>query len=250
MQLLSYDNIKVNKKAAELSYYTAVLHFAPANISGYEVCPMRSVGCTRACLHTAGNPAFMPVKNSGRIKRTKMWFENREEFKKQFIREMEKHVRKAASLGLKPAIRLNGTSDIVWEKQWPELFTMFPNVQFYDYTKIVNRLSPTWQRPANYSLTLSRSEVNEGDCLATLASNPLANVAVVFPIPRLKPLPETWQGHKVIDGDLHDLRFLDEKGTIVGLRAKGMARGIKGNEFASGFVVSLTPITINNRKVA
>lgn len=41
------------------------------------------------------------------------------------------------------------------------------------------------------------------------------NVAVVF-----KVVPDTFMGHKVIDGDLNDLRYKDLKGVVVGLKYK------------------------------
>ena len=43
-------------------------------------------------------------------------------------------------------------------------------------------------------------------------------------------LPKHWMRKKVIDGDRHDLRFLDPKGVIVGLVAKGVGRNLN-NKF-------------------
>ena len=45
-------------------------------------------------------------------------------------------------------------------------------------------------------------------------------------------LPKKFQGRRVIDGDQHDLRFLDPAGVIVGLIAKGSAK----KAAAGGFV--------------
>jgi hypothetical protein len=37
-------------------------------------------------------------------------------------------------------------------------------------------------------------------------------------------VPQSHWGKPVIDGDKHDARFLDQAGTIVGLKAKGQAK--------------------------
>jgi len=105
--------------------------------------------------------------------------------------------------------------------------------QFYDYTKNIRRALAyaAGQYPANYHLTFSRSESNADDVARALLAG--VNVAVVF----RKALPATWGGRPVIDGDAHDLRFLDPRGVIVGLRAKGRAK-----RDVSGFVVdAVTP---------
>ena len=147
-------------------------------------------------------------------------------FTKQLVKDIEAAIRKADRMGMTPVFRLNGTSDIRWEKVsvpgFRNIMERFPNVQFYDYTKLTNRRD----LPPNYHLTFSRSETNEIDALRMLTEQGM-NVAVVF-----DTLPEKWAGVKVIDGTETDLRFLDERGVIVGLVAKGKAK--KDN---SGFTV-------------
>jgi hypothetical protein len=107
-------------------------------------------------------------------------------------------------------------------------------VQFYDYTKVPKPWERTRHAP-NYALTFSRSESNEVACADALRNG--VNVAVVFSTRKGQPLPATWQGVKVVDGDIDDLRFLDEKGgVVVGLRAKGKARR---PEVQGGFVVQV-----------
>ena len=133
-------------------------------------------------------------------------------------------IQTAKKLGLIPCVRLNGTSDLPWESlggvKRINLFNRFPSVQFYDYTKNPTRFDR--QLPANYQLTFSRSECN-GDTVAKLMERG-ENVAVVFSSKKGEDLPATWQGREVVDGDLHDLRFLDGKNKVVGLRAKGKAK--------------------------
>ena len=51
-------------------------------------------------------------------------------------------------------------------------------------------------------------------------------MAVVFATRKGNDLPATWAApwgdtYTVVDGDAHDLRFLDPAGVIVGLRGKG-----------------------------
>jgi len=135
-------------------------------------------------------------------------------------------IAKSAKSKMRPAVRLNGTSDIAWERSG--LMDKFPSVPFYDYTKNPLRFAQflNGKLPANYRLTFSRSETNEAQCLEFLARG--GNVSVVF----RKSLPKTWKGYPVVNGDETDLRFLDPKGVVVGLVAKGKAK----ND-VSGFVV-------------
>jgi hypothetical protein len=141
-------------------------------------------------------------------------------------------VRQAEREGLKPAVRFNGTSDLPWVAM--QMAKEFPMVQFYDYTK----LPKSWLRTRyNYSLTFSYSGENLAECLEALEHG--VNVSVVFDTRKGQDLPESWMGYKVIDGDEHDVRFLDPRGVIVGLRAKGEAKKVQ-----SSFVVSSQLIQI------
>ena len=176
-------NPKTAKAAKQEDYLTAILHLAPYNLSGRQVCPFASKGCAAACLNTAGRGGIGGPDNAiqrCRIKRTVMFREERERFWDLLISDLIKLSVEAVKEGLKPAVRLNGTSDIQWEKikvrGFANIMAMFPDMVFYDYTKW-----PQARRhnlPANYSLTYSRSETNEVDVIAALAAG--ANVAVVF----------------------------------------------------------------------
>lgn len=230
MPILTTSNTKIQKGAAK-GYMTAGIHFAPASLSGHNVCPMASEGCKLACLNTAGMGIF-PNVQAARIEKTKRFFDDRESFMADLVKEIAAFVRKARKQGVIPAIRLNLTSDIQWENieyQGKTIFAHFPDVQFYDYTKIAKRIlkeSKAAQFP-NYHLTFSRSESNQA--LVNLAMEAGANVAVVF---GGKELPKTYLGAPVVDGDKDDLRFLDGKGVVVGLLMKGQAK-----RDTSGFVV-------------
>jgi Gene product 88 len=225
MKLLTTQNYKTTK-GEKKGILTGILYLAPAKISGYEVCPKRSAGCTEACLYTAGMGAFSNVQQA-RINKTKLFFEKREDFMTQLRKDIKSLIKKATKLSMTPAIRLNGTSDIEWTRTG--IMNEFPDVQFYDYTKVLNRL--TKELPANYHLTFSQNEANGFEVATALNSG--FNAAVVFGIKRDAEMIKEWNGFPVHDGDETDLRFMDPKGGyVIGLRAKGRAR-----KDESGFVI-------------
>jgi hypothetical protein len=175
-----------------------------------------------ACLNTAGRGRFASIQ-AARIKKTKFFFEDQAAFLAQLRKELTAFEKRCKKLGLKPAVRLNGTSDILWEKTG--IISEFPNVQFYDYTAIEARFRQSWQLPANYHLTFSLKEDNAEKAARVLANG--GNVAAVF----RDRLPESFMGYPVINGLETDLRFKDRKNVIVGLLAKGKAK-----KDQSGFV--------------
>ena len=235
MKLLSTGNPKV-LKGMKQGYNTYILHLAPANVSGYETCPKRTAGCTAACLNTAGRGGMFKkgestnVIQEARKRKTKMFFENRMDFMLALYNDIKLGIKQAEKKGMIPVFRLNGTSDIAWEKydMLPGLnvFECFPNVQFYDYTKILGRKV---KGLTNYQLTFSAADGNDLDVYRAIAEG--LNVATVFGIKKTLPMPETYNGRPVFNGDESDLRFLDPKGVIVGLYAKGKAK-----KDTSGFV--------------
>lgn len=220
MKLLGIANTKTMKGEA-LGFRTYIMHLAPSTLSGYQVCPMASPGCASACLNLSGMGRFSNVQ-AARIAKTRLFFEDRGLFMFTLLKEIRAAIRSSLKAGLTPVFRLNGTSDIRWETIsvfadgfWHNnIMDAFPTVQFYDYTKIPNRRNI----PANYHLTFSRSEVNELEALQVLSSGTM-NVAVVF-----DQLPNKWAGVTVIDGTETDLRFLDERAVVVGLKANGKAK--------------------------
>ena len=226
--LLSIGNDAKTKKGLAYGYLTGILYLAPANESGKEVCPSRSPGCTEACLFTAGRGSFTNVREA-RIRKTKLFWSDRQLFLKALDDDIEFLKKEAASKKLKPCVRLNGTSDLGWEGFAEYIFKKHPDVQFYDYTKVFSRMQKFLQGkfPPNYHLTFSKSETNLEDCKRVLELG--GNIAAVF----ANGLPPTWNDYKVVDGDLNDLRFLDGKNVIIGLKAKGKARSD-----TSGFVIS------------
>ena len=221
MSLLNSGNSKT-RKGEKKGYTTFGLHLAPANLSGFNVCKDASIGCTDACLNTAGRGAMNSVQIA-RIKKTLFFFKDKQKFLAELWAEVAKSIKSASRKGMTPCFRLNLTSDLPWEKikfNGRNVFEAFPLVTFYDYTKSVERMTAfvNGEMPSNYHLTFSRSETNGAIALAILKSG--GNVAMVF----RKSIPLTYFGHDVIDGDETDLRFLDGSGKIIGLKEKGLAK--------------------------
>ncbi len=225
-QLLSIGHDAKTVKGEKQGFLTGILYLAPSDMAGQGIntCANASAGCRAACLFTAGRAKMFPMINQARIRKTRALFADRAAFVAQLVKDIEALIRKAKRESLTPCVRLNGTSDLPWLSI--ELAQRFPEIQFYDYTKHPN----AWQRTLpNYHITFSNSETNLLDCFAALEHG--LNVAAVFPVSKKQSLPETWHGYKVINGDISDLRFGDEKGVVVGLKAKGLAK-----KDVSGFV--------------
>jgi hypothetical protein len=215
-RILAVENAKTTKGEA-LGYLTGILYLAPANESGVmNTCPMATDACRAACLFTAGRGRFEGIRN-GRIAKTLLLHSNRALFLECLKWDIGMIVRRARKLGLKPCVRINGTSDLAWIPAM--MADEFPAVQFYDYTKLSK---PELRLRSNYWLTFSYSGANLAESLRVLKAS--VNVSVVFNTRKGETLPASWNGYPVVDGDTHDLRFLDGTGVIVGLRAKGDAR--------------------------
>lgn len=231
LKLLTPD--KANAKTAKSmgkGYASYIMHLAPAKLSGYNMCPRASAGCIAACLNTAGRGRFTYTQVC-RVRKTLLWVKARDWFMQKLFREIATAERKAKREGLTLAVRLNGTSDLPFEflpLNGKSVFKTFPDVQFYDYTKVLARLERLkTMNLTNYHVTFSRSEDNDIEAWSALQLG--FNVAVVF-----DKIPTELKGVKVVNGDAHDLRFLDEgNGVVVALKAKGKAK-----RDDTGFVVN------------
>ena len=224
-KLLNIDNNAKTVKGQKKGYKTAILYLAPSTQSGFQVCPMASEGCKKACLYTAGHGAFSNVQQ-GRINKTRWFMQDRQSFLTQLKKEISNHIKNCDKKGFIPCVRLNGTSDISWENY--NIIQAFPNVQFYDYTKIYKRALKyvNGQYPSNYHITYSLNEDNKKEAFEILKLR--GNISAVF----RKYLPKTYQGYTVINADDTDLRFTDDNNVIAGLVAKGQAK-----KDYSGFVL-------------
>jgi hypothetical protein len=238
MELLAVGHDAKTPRGELHGILTGILYMIPAESPEDELnfCPFSTPGCRKHCIVRQGRGQMNNVER-GRARKRRLFVEERLEFIRRLERDCAALVRAAARRTLEPAARPNGTSDVAWELIWPSLFMTFPMIQFYDYTKVPARMARFMKGkfPTNYYLTFSRSEDNEAECLSVLAKG--GNVAVVFAVKKGQPLPATWHGYRVIDGDLSDVRYLDPRNVVVGLRAKGSAKHDR-----TGFVVrEVTP---------
>lgn len=213
-------------KGESLGYLTLIRYLAPADESGINVCP-NAGACRDVCLYTSGRGRFADVKNA-RIAKTIDAVKNRDSHLARAVKEITNAKKRAKALGLKLAVRVNGTSDLPADTRF--LTRAHPDVIFYDYTKIAAALDTP---NVHYTLSYDPESVDWAMCREALESG--HNVAMVFDLKSFGgTLPASYKGVQVIDGDEHDLRFLDPKGVIVGLKAKGDAK------HANNFVVSTT----------
>ena len=214
---------KMLKSQKNSKQYTYIIYLAPAKQSGYNVCPNASKECILGCLATSGHAGMElqagtdRIKNA-RIKKTKLFFEHNEFFMEWVIAEIKSAKAKAERDGFYFSVRLNGTSDIDWQNakfKGYNLFEIFPETAFYDYTKNVKKYVG---KPENYHLTFSYTGRNWDKCKVLLEQG--NNVAMVFNVRNEKFLPAMYKGYKVINGDLTDYRIADGNGVIVGLKWK------------------------------
>ena len=247
MSLLSnpITNYKA-KKNQSLGVDTYFLSLAQSDTSGYNVCPMANKtnetnpnksNCSLVCVAKRGNGIY-PSVISGRINKTKRFFEDRENFMTELVVEIAKAIIKSNGKNITPTFRLNAYSDIKWENITVNkfgdntIFELFPDIQFYDYTKLPNRITPF-----NYALTYS----HWGNWETTeQAIEQGQNVAMVFNVKKAHRLPKMFKGRVVVDGDKTDLRTPQNDGlkAIVGLRAKmSMANINKELDKTTSFVV-------------
>ena len=221
------------RKNRKRGFATRGLSLAPHRSAGLgNLCPHASAGCIASCLDHSGLGYVFEHIHTMRQCKAIVWHKARWWFKSRLIREVGLAERKAHRDGLDLCVRLNVFSDIEWERQFPELFSAFPRVQFYDYTKNPKRYG---LQLANYWITFSRSETNQDRALSILGD--CGNVAAVF----ADNLPRTWHGFDVINGDESDLRFLDSRGTkrgrVIGLHLKAASAEERTKAIESGFAI-------------
>jgi hypothetical protein len=233
--LLSVSSDAKTIKGLKYGFLTGILYLAPyKTISIYNTCSMAAIaGCDKACLYTAGRGAYSSVQNA-RINKTNWFYIDKQGFILQLIKNIYSLIYKANKLQLIPLIRLNGTSDIKWEnidfdyqgKHYNNIMELFPDIQFYDYTKIINRNN----LPANYDLTFSYSGKSEFIKYVNKAIDNKMRIAVVFK--NKDNIPNEFMGLNVVNGDNSDIRHIDPHNVIIALYAKGKAK-----QDNTGFVV-------------
>lgn len=231
MKLLTFNNAKT-VKGEHYGYRTAIMYLAPSDASGVtNTCKWATRECRSLCLYNSGHSLVFKSVNKARIERTKFMHKNYPMFLEQLANEIENHLVYCKKHKVIPCVRLNGTSDI-YDEGFEAIINNFPEIQFYDYSKDFNRVMRFLDEgmPDNYHLTYSHSEGRLEKSKAILQHG--GNVAVVFAVKRKENLPLTWQGFKVADGDINDLRFRNKSPYVIGLRSKGHATKAKAKQGA------------------
>lgn len=228
-KLLAIDTNAKTIKGQKKGFKTAILYLTPASASGFNTCAMAVLAqCDKPCLNTAGRGAMSSVQIA-RLRKTLFFAQYREQFLALLRKEIARVVKSIEADGFVPLVRLNGTSDIRWENYG--IIQEFPDVQFYDYTKISNR-----KVPSNYDLTYSYSGVAAYQPFVKKAVEAGHRIAVVFRnrkvVEEMLANNQQFLGLDVVDGDDSDVRHIDPMGSVVALYAKGKAKYDK-----SGFVV-------------
>lgn len=219
-----------------IGYFTRILYLQPSTESGVNMCP-HAGDCAQVCLSESGHMAMETIRaerngtKTARWKRTHYMLSERESFDHDLITEIQKHIKYCTKRSLKPVVRLNGTSDIIWDR----IIRLFPGVQFYDYTKDIRRFDE-WQnrkkrskKRTNYHLTFSADEKISPHSF--FLSHDTGSCAVVFDpesfksIVKQKYIEISGKRVRIVNGDITDNRFADPKGlNIVALKAKGRAK--------------------------
>ena len=213
MKLLNTTNS--NTKIAKTQKMSEAIRVASMSLMPHPlICAgSKAAGCFEDCLKSSGRGVFESVAKS-RQNKTWFWLNDQAGFLTQLAAELHNFEKLCARQNVAGWVRLNTISDIDWENYG--IPQAFPNLNFYDYSKRVNRFK---NLPDNYRLILSYS--GRRQYAKTVAARPAgAPMAVVF---GGDGLPEYWNGERVIDGDVSDLINL-ASGCIVGLRAKGKAK--------------------------
>ena len=240
-KLFSTDSAKAIKADA-YGYLNAIHYMAPHTSGGKgNLCAGASPECIAACLGKYSGQAAMVLDlengtnsvRESRKRKAELFFADAKAYCIRLANDIGKLQGKALDTGKALCIRLNGSQDIAWERirfdygtlRNVTIFELFPTVQFVDYTKLPERMIAP---PKNLHLTFSFSGHNWPTCKKLLKLG--RNVAVIFG----EGLPKAYEGHEVINGDLHDLRNLDPKtGVIVGLSPKGR----KAKAMRSAFII-------------
>jgi hypothetical protein len=211
-------NVNHSRKMAKgktFDVMTYSVYLASSDSSGYNVCPMANVFCKNACLNYSGHGRYNRTQKA-RIRKTRLFFENRDLFMKILFHEIAYFKKRAAKKGLSFAVRFNATSDINLKQlklDGLNVLEQFPDIQFYDYTKVYKYLFLA-NEYENLDMTFSYSGENWNECENALQNG--FRVSAIFE----KELPETFKGYPVIDGDQYDMRYFDPNDVIVGLRVK------------------------------
>ena len=237
------ENGKTEKSTGE-GVHTKGLALAPHATNGlkdFDVCPRASSECRKNCLglEAGGNRQYPDAALSAKVLRTHFIAKHPEHAARILDHEIGKHAKSAEKNGYKPGVRMNITSDFSWEHHAPDMFKRHPNVQFYDYTKMHNRVGHK-SLPENYHLSLSHTGTGHAESNDNHAINALEKgnvVAMVYQRGKKVPKPthvedvKTGKRYPIADGDSDDNTFdrhaklgltPGKHGVVSGLKLKGV----------------------------
>lgn len=216
MKLLdtSGGNTKLKKNNKDVTIRVAGLSLHPTD----TLCPMRHIaGCAKACLISSGRGVFDNVRDSRQAK-TDWLMADREGFITQLCKELVNFEKLCAKTGVVPYVRLNVISDVQWElKAYGAIPDRFPNINFFDYTKMAKRLT---KLPRNYELMFSYSKAIAYEKQVAVALNTDAPMSVVG----IGPMPDRYLGKDVVSGDISDIENLKHRNKVLWLTYK-LAKG-------------------------
>jgi hypothetical protein len=235
MHLITLNQAKMLKSTGK-GYLSGCLNLAPAyNYRGHNTCPYAGQ-CKASCLQYCGRNG-MSMARLARERKTMLFYDDLDTFRYMLFADLAALRAKAKREDVVPTFRFNCLSDISIEDYLPDMFSAFPEIQFIDYTKVYSRMFK--ELPDNYHLTYSINEKTPAGIINKIYSNTRFNCAAVFE----KPVPSRYKFdgklYPVISGDESDLRHLDPRQAIVGLKYKNPMHNkkLKGKALKPGFII-------------
>jgi len=219
-KLFNKDKNPKTIKGQKYGVLTFILYMSSHKESGVNLCAMADIaGCVDDCLKNQGRGQMTSTQMS-RLRKTLFYLQYFEEFMAMVKKELSLGLAYAERHGYKLAVRMNGTTDIRWELRiWNYMVEMYrKGLQWYDYTKIPNRLVPCSKV---YDLTFSYSGKKE--YLPYLDKAIKLGMRIAFVVRYANLIPKTFMGMEVLIGDDHDIRYIEPQGTAIALTAKGSA---------------------------
>jgi hypothetical protein len=249
-QILGFNtNVKVIK-GTKKGFDTLTNYMTPYKTIYGNVCALAHIfNCFEGCLQDSGMGKFN-VNKVSRFRKIALFNDHPEIFKKILIKDIEKGIRKSKKNGHKLGVRINGTSDIDVIKHFKDIIIKYPDVHFYDYTKIpkyLKKLQRMSNQLPNYHLTYSYSLSQKAQEYIKEATKTDHNIAMVFKnedqvnklMSSKQKIKLYGKTYNLINGDNDDLRFLDPKNSIVLLRYKETRAS---DESISNFVIDLNKL--------
>lgn len=253
-------SLKVSKSDAVFpDTRSRILYLAPAweafekgEADGRTLCPWATT-CPLICLGRNSGQLALSHSERARLWKATLFLGDRGAFNSLLGRELAAFSVACTRQGIQGAVRLDGSSDLGLADRFAP---QFPELAFYDYTKSLARVGRQlkgghrlpgrreWPalHPDNWSLCYSFDGTPDGRRKAKRVLAAGGTVAVVFnSLPARgdragAPIPATWEGYPVDDGDTHDFLPADLPGHVRGLRFKAFRDRAGSLETAGSFV--------------